>query len=522
MNYTIEDITYIARVLLRRSKIELPTCLQLTETDAYAFCYEANIDTDILDSGDFGIEMLITFLKKLAEEDKFVLFLDYYFKEYFDNKITELSEEGYNVFSLKENVLLHINSGWSISGQEFAFDSNGLYIKAVEFKEYDKKGEGGFCTVYNNRADTSSVIKVLNIREKSDVGSVYRFKREYEIMQEHNNSGFTINVFGFESHRLIYCMEKADISLEDYLENNPITDAEKDEIISRCVECMKYLHKNGVLHRDFHPGNILRNSKGEWVVTDFGLAKDIDNKYSHQTTTTHAVGRALFTDPVQLFLLKEGNFKTDMYSLAKTIDFVMNQNLSGKAHKYSSVVYKATAPDMNNRYDSIDDFYDEVRTIFMRDIYESVQERIGNLLNEYSKNKNINVTEIISLLSNDSDGSLIWELVLQLQGEWVDAFVEIAEIAFSVALSEIAKLKDVMERGYHDWNEYDNVAYWARDIIYARNGRNDEINIIAAQIIEYVADNVQRYKIRTLANSIKVNDNVDGHIRAKISYFEGY
>ena len=114
---------------------------------------------------------------------------------------------------------------------------------------------------------------------------------------------------------------------------------------------MRYLHKNGVLHRDFHPDNILRNSKGEWVVTDFGLAKDIDDKYSHQTTTTHAVGRALFTDPVQLFLLKDGDFKTDMYSLAKTIDFVMNQNLSGKSHKYSSVIYRAIAPDMNNRID---------------------------------------------------------------------------------------------------------------------------------------------------------------------------
>ena len=67
---------------------------------------------------------------------------------------------------------------------------------------------------------------------------------------------------------------------------------------------------------------------------------------------------------------------------------------------------------------------------------------------------------------------------------------------------------DIMESGYHDWKEYDNVAYWARDVIYARNGRNDEININAAQIIEYVADNVQRYKIRSLANSIKADDKL--------------
>lgn len=104
----------------------------------------------------------------------------------------------------------------------------------------------------------------------------------------------------------------------------------------------------------------------------------------------------------------------------------------------------------------------------------------------------------------------------------IDIFAEISDIAFPLALKEAQQLKDIMENGYHDWKEYDNVAYWARDVIYARNGRNDEININAAQIIEYVADNVQRYKIRSLANSIKADDKIDGHIRAQISYFEGY
>ncbi len=60
------------------------------------------------------------------------------------------------------------------------------------------------------------------------------------------------------------------------------------------------------------------------MVTDFGLAKDVFSKYSHQTTTTQAVGRAWFTDPTQLFALKDGNFRTDMFSLAKTIDYIMD------------------------------------------------------------------------------------------------------------------------------------------------------------------------------------------------------
>ena len=31
----------------------------------------------------------------------------------------------------------------------------------------------------------------------------------------------------------------------------------------RCAECMKYLHNKGVIHRDFHPGNILLGRSGK-------------------------------------------------------------------------------------------------------------------------------------------------------------------------------------------------------------------------------------------------------------------
>mgnify|MGYP001852186734 FL=1 len=56
-------------------------------------------------------------------------------------------------------------------------------------------GEGGFCTVYRCPTDESRVYKVLNTAEKADAGSVHMFKREYEIMSEQNDSGYTLNVF---------------------------------------------------------------------------------------------------------------------------------------------------------------------------------------------------------------------------------------------------------------------------------------------------------------------------------------
>lgn len=76
-------------------------------------------------------------------------------------------------------------------------------------------------------------------------------------------------------------MERADISLEEYIESNKLSAEEVDEIVIRCAICMQYLHNKKVLHRDFHPGNILRTKNKEWVITDFGLAKSISEKYSH-------------------------------------------------------------------------------------------------------------------------------------------------------------------------------------------------------------------------------------------------
>lgn len=42
------------------------------------------------------------------------------------------------------------------------------------------------------------------------------------------------------------------------------------------VSAVSHLHKNGIVHRDLKPENILMKADGHIVLTDFGLAKEID------------------------------------------------------------------------------------------------------------------------------------------------------------------------------------------------------------------------------------------------------
>ncbi|WP_294156176.1 protein kinase [uncultured Clostridium sp.] len=522
MDYNKDDLKNIAKLLSGVGNLILPELIVIDEVALYECCYEIQFDTSILDKQEYRLEVFTEYLIQLAMEDKLVLFIDFYFNKYIESRIYDLTEAGYNIFLMKDKILTSLNLLWSIRNQEFAIDNNKIFIKSVVFKQYDKMGEGGFCTVYNSPEDKSLVYKVLNTVEKADVGSVHRFKREFDIMQNENDSGYTIKVFNYDSKELVYSMEKASISLEDYIKTSTLTDTEKDEIIIRCAECMKYLHSKGIKHRDFHPGNILRNHSNKWVVTDFGLAKDISSKYSHQTTTTHMIGRAWFTDPSQLVGLKDGNFITDMFSLAKTIDYVMNENMSGSPHKYSSVVYKATASNPENRYDSIEEMYEDIVSICERLKYESPDEIIKTILIKYKETKQFDVIQLVSLLNKDSEGILMWNLVVEFGREMCFPFVSMINISFEVALREIRNISSIMQASYHNWNKYDFVAYWAIEVINERKNQNDEINIEAARIIEYVASNVGRYDIKSESNRLKKNSSIDGHIRSELTYHEGY
>ena len=323
MKYKNEDLKAVALLLSGDKSMDIPSSIKINEEGLYECCFDMKFNTLILDENDYGVDVFTKFLIQLAVEDNFVLFLDYYLNRYIDNRVVELTKDGYHIYQLKGKILLELNKIWSIPNQEFGIDNSKISLKYVEFKEYDKMGEGGFCTVYQCLTDKSRVFKVLNNAEKTDTGSIHRFKREFDIMSEQNNSNYTLKVFDYNQKELHYSMERASISLEDYIKKEKLSDKRKDEIVIRCAECMRYLHGKGIIHRDFHPGNILLAYSEIWMVSDFGLAKEISNKYSHQTTATHALGRAWFTDPTQFFALKEGSYKTDMFSLAVFVKIVV-------------------------------------------------------------------------------------------------------------------------------------------------------------------------------------------------------
>jgi serine/threonine protein kinase/tetratricopeptide (TPR) repeat protein len=85
------------------------------------------------------------------------------------------------------------------------------------------------------------------------------------------------------------------------LENQPALRSETRRalgLMAKVARAVEYAHSRGILHRDLKPGNVLLDGRGEPMVTDFGLAKWLDES-SDLTRTLTIFGTPGYIAPEQ-------------------------------------------------------------------------------------------------------------------------------------------------------------------------------------------------------------------------------
>jgi len=262
-------------------------------------------------------------------------------------------------------------------------------------------GHGGMGVVYKARhelMDRIVAIKMLQSQLISDSMSVKRFQQEARAASKlkHPNV-ITLYDFGVSPTGQPYLVM-------DYLEGVSLADVIKKEgqvgvdrsvkIFAQACSALDHAHKQGVIHRDLKPGNIMLveddQDKDCVKVVDFGVAKLLwggEEENQRLTQTGEVCGSPVYMSPEQCQGQKLDQ-RSDIYSmgvvmyealtgrlplLGKTMVDTMSKHISEMPQSFGvvrpdlyiperleAVVFKALAKDPAARLHSMEEFEQEL------------------------------------------------------------------------------------------------------------------------------------------------------------------
>jgi serine/threonine-protein kinase len=192
------------------------------------------------------------------------------------------------------------------SGSETAAEVLLERLRGATRGEYDIFGElgrGGMATVYlahELSLDRKVAIKVMSPAMIHGAGMVERFKREARTAANLSHPNIIPIYAVREVDGLLFCVIKLVQgtpldTIMAQLHELPV--AMVQAILAQVGDALGYAHRQGVIHRDIKPGNILIDDEGWAVVTDFGIAKVMES--DSLTMTGMAVGTPTYMSPEQ-------------------------------------------------------------------------------------------------------------------------------------------------------------------------------------------------------------------------------
>jgi serine/threonine-protein kinase len=161
-------------------------------------------------------------------------------------------------------------------------------------------GSGGMADVWlaeDTHLQRQVALKVLHRRFAQDREFVERFRREAESAAglQHPNIVSVFDRGEFEGTYYIAMQYVEGPTLKQLIDRG-LTPEQAVALIRQILEAARFAHRNGIVHRDLKPQNVIVDSEGKAIVTDFGIARA---GVSEITQTGSVMGTPHYLSPEQ-------------------------------------------------------------------------------------------------------------------------------------------------------------------------------------------------------------------------------
>jgi len=259
-------------------------------------------------------------------------------------------------------------------------------------------GLGGMATVYRAKrdADTTEIaLKVIRGEMAAEKGIAARFDREAQTMLALKHPHILTVYEHGTVDAMLYLAEELlpGTGLLGLIRERKIALDQANRLIGQIASALIYAHELGVIHRDLKPHNILLRGNGDAVLTDFGLARLLDEDAAAKTALTQTgaqIGTPAYMPPEQ-WVGDAADVRSDVYAFGLLIYEILTgeqafkgENAYDLMHKHlymppptlrkdrpdlpvgvDAVVRRALAKERHERYQTVQELYDAYKLAFL-------------------------------------------------------------------------------------------------------------------------------------------------------------
>ena len=236
----------------------------------------------------------------------------------------------------------------------------------------ERLGEGGMATVFkafDTRLEREVAVKVIRTDQLAPAileRALKRFEIEAKSVArlDHPNIVKVLDYGDFKGSPYLVMELIPGGTLKQYLkENGSLTWQQSAQIIMEIANAMSYAHKQNIIHRDIKPSNILLNTELHPILTDFGVAKVIDEETTQDLTGTSAtVGTPEYMAPEQV-TSKVIDHRADIYSLGVVFFEMLTGRKPYMADTPLAVLFKHLSDPLSPPHEFVHDLPESIELV---------------------------------------------------------------------------------------------------------------------------------------------------------------
>jgi serine/threonine protein kinase len=197
----------------------------------------------------------------------------------------------------------------------------GTILKGYQLKE--QVGRGGFGAVYRAKqmaVEREVAVKIILPKFANHADFIRRFEAEAYLIARLEHPHITpLHDFWRDPNGAYLVMRfLRGGSVQRALKNGSYELDATSSLLDQIASALDFAHRNGVIHRDIKPGNILLDEDGNAYLADFGIAKAMGTFKGDHTTADMIVGSPDYLSPEQA-RSETVTPCTDIYSLGVTL-----------------------------------------------------------------------------------------------------------------------------------------------------------------------------------------------------------